>query len=121
MIIKLGCLPMDAPIRGTLTDRLQSVEAWEFCYILNARQMGKSSLVRMMSSSARGFICAAIDMTRLASENITPAVVQGLMVELWQSFDLLGKVNLKPGGMSKRFIARPVLESIYRRYPSKSS
>jgi len=46
--------------------------------------MGKSSLmVRMMRHlQQEGFICAAIDMTRLGSENITPAQwYKGLMVD----------------------------------------
>lgn len=96
-----GSLPMNAPtyvVRSA--DRLlyQALKRGEFCYILNARQMGKSSLmVRMMHHiQQEGFSCAAIDITRLGSENITPAQwYKGFAVELWQNFNLFGKVNLK--------------------------
>jgi hypothetical protein len=43
-----------------------------------------------------GYRCVAIDMTRIGGENVTcEQWYKGLAVELWQSFDLLGKVNLK--------------------------
>ncbi len=96
-----GSLPMDAPtyaVRSADRHLYKALKLGEFCYILNTRQMGKSSLmVRMMHTLQKeGFSCAAIDMTRIGSENITPVQwYKGLAVELWQSFDLLGKVNLK--------------------------
>ncbi len=96
-----GSLPMDAPtyvVREADRQLSKALKRGEFCYILNSRQIGKSSLmVRMLHHlQQQGFSCAAIDMTRLGTENITPAQwYKGLAVELWQSFDLLGKVNLK--------------------------
>jgi WD40 repeat protein len=66
--------------------------------VLNSRQMGKSSLlVRTLHRlQAEGFQCSTIDMTRIGSENITPLQwYKGIVGDLWRSFNLLGKVNLK--------------------------
>ncbi|MFN6468359.1 MAG: AAA family ATPase [Nostoc sp. SerVER01] len=95
-----GSLPMDAPtyvVRSADRHLYKALMHGNFCYILNARQMGKSSLmVRMMHHlQQEGFSCTAIDLTRIGSDNITPAQwYLGLAVELWQNFDLLDKVNL---------------------------
>ena len=76
----------------------QALKNGEFCYVLNSRQMGKSSLlVRTFHRLQKeGFQCSTIDMTRIGSENITPLQwYKGMIAELWRGFNLLGQVNLK--------------------------
>ena len=96
-----GSLPMDAPtyvVRSADRHLYKALKRGDFCYILNSRQMGKSSMMVQMMNHLQheGFSCGAIDLTRIGSENVTPEQwYKGFTVELWRSFGLLRKVNLK--------------------------
>ena len=76
----------------------EALEQGEFCYVLNSRQMGKSSLlVRTKCCLERAdFYCAAIDLTGIGSEHINPQQwYRGIIFQLYLSFNLIGKLNFK--------------------------
>ncbi|MGK7936503.1 MAG: AAA-like domain-containing protein [Xenococcaceae cyanobacterium] len=63
-----GNLPPDAPsyVERSADEQLyQKLKSGEFCYVLNSRQMGKSSLwVRVKQRLEReNYLCAAIDLS----------------------------------------------------------
>jgi len=72
-----GSLPLDAPsyVRRRADEELfQALLRSEFCYVLNSRQMGKSSLwvQTMHRLQAEGVCCGAIDLTAIGTQEVTP-------------------------------------------------
>ena len=92
-----GSLPPDAPTyvkRQADKDLYQSLLARTYCYILNARQMGKSSLrIRTMRLlEEQGITCADVELSGIGSQQITaPQWYGGMIQELVSGFGLAFK------------------------------
>ena len=95
-----GSLPINSPTyiyRQADEQFYQGLKAGEFCYVLNSRQMGKSSLrVRTIQRlQADNIVCVSIDLTAIGTSNITPeewyaGIIDSIVgsLNLYDDFDL---------------------------------
>lgn len=89
-----GTVPLESPsyvARGADAALFEALSAGRFCYVLNSRQMGKSSLcVRTMARlQAAGARTAFVDLTKIGGRNVTPDQwYAGLVVEVGRALGL---------------------------------
>ncbi len=89
-----GTVPPDSPSyveRAADNELFDALTDGQYCFVLNARQMGKSSLAvrTILRLTARGIRCAFVDLTRFGGATVTPDQwYTGLLVETGRALGL---------------------------------
>ena len=88
----------------------EALRAGEFCYVLNSRQMGKSSLMVRTKHrlQQQGDRVATVDLTNIGSETVTPTQwYKGFAAELWAGFGLFDEIDFQAWWKQQSEISLP--------------
>jgi CHASE2 domain-containing sensor protein len=109
-----GSLHSDAPSYVTReADSIfyQALKAGEFCYVLNSRQMGKSSL-RVRASQrleAEGTVCIFIDLTGMGTQEVNPEKwYAGIVQSIVSACQLQSTIKWRPWWRERLDLFTPV-------------
>ncbi len=109
-----GSLDGDAPsyvTREADSAFYQALKGGQFCYVLNSRQMGKSSLrVRTMQRlQNEGIVCVFIDLTGMGKQDVTPEKwYAGIVQSLVSGCQLTSKIQWRTWWRERRDLLSPV-------------
>ncbi|BAZ08369.1 WD-repeat protein [Calothrix sp. NIES-4071] len=96
-----GRLPVDAPsyvVRACDEELYNALRAGQFCYVLNSRQMGKSSLRVQVARRLQedGIVCVTVDLSGIGNRNITADQwYADIIMRLVRSLRLSSEINIR--------------------------